>query len=413
MPSTKPFVPSLTGIRFVAALMVMLGHGSGMMPSSMAQGVIAFYIAQITSIGMSLFFVLSGFVIWINYADIFRKRPFAEACWDFAVARFARLYPMYICIIPFAVAVSGMYLFFKNMPWPLFYFPMMQAWIPGGHGLMAAFGIAWAGHLWSVSTEVFFYATFPFVVFAFWRLGSIRNAAIAAVANFALCCILYYLAFRIGPRIVAAGSIDTGGDGMMWLTYYSPYLRVFEFFAGCLAASLFMMLRGADATKRLKRFERSFAIAIVLSFLALPAFLIAIRYLPGQEFRLQFAARLGSLALFPLLLIHISLFDSFLSRFLSTKIMLWGGESSYSIYLLHTFFIDHFSFHPGDHVYPGEYFFRLAVYASLITIISWGTFIWIEKPARTYIRSRLVITKSRSVGTTATPEGTAALARPD
>jgi peptidoglycan/LPS O-acetylase OafA/YrhL len=107
MSEGKPFVPSLTGIRFVAALMVMLGHRSGIMPSQLEAGVTAFYIGQITSIGMSLFFVLSGFVIWINYANIFSKLPLREVCWQFAVARFARLYPMYICIIPLAVAVSG------------------------------------------------------------------------------------------------------------------------------------------------------------------------------------------------------------------------------------------------------------------------------------------------------------------
>jgi peptidoglycan/LPS O-acetylase OafA/YrhL len=137
----------------------------------------------------------------------------------------------------------------------------------------------------------------------------------------------------------------------MWLTYYSPYLHVFEFFAGCLAATLLALVRNKDITKSIRRFESPAAATILLGFIVLPAFLIAIRYYPGQEFRLQFAARVGSLALFPLLLLHILLFNTFLSRSLATKLMLWGGESSYSIYLLHTFFIDHFSFHPADYVY--------------------------------------------------------------
>jgi peptidoglycan/LPS O-acetylase OafA/YrhL len=105
-----------------------------------------------------------------------------------------------------------MYLFFKNMPWPLFYFPMLQAWIPGGNGLIAVNGIPWTGHLWSVSTEVFFYAIFPFAVFGFRRLGSVPNAVVTVAANLLLYAVLFCLAFRFGPRVIAAESISAAMD---------------------------------------------------------------------------------------------------------------------------------------------------------------------------------------------------------
>jgi peptidoglycan/LPS O-acetylase OafA/YrhL len=48
---------------------------------------------------MSLFFVLSGFVIQYNYADIFLKERLPSATFKFIVARFARLYPLYVLSI--------------------------------------------------------------------------------------------------------------------------------------------------------------------------------------------------------------------------------------------------------------------------------------------------------------------------
>ena len=46
--------------------------------------------------GMTLFFVLSGFVMWVNYAQSFRER-FWSSLWCFGVARFARLAAKHTC----------------------------------------------------------------------------------------------------------------------------------------------------------------------------------------------------------------------------------------------------------------------------------------------------------------------------
>src|SRR5437764_5236426 len=54
------FIGSLTGLRFVAAATVAIGHGA----PSLAQGGLSEFIAQVSSIGMTMFFMLSGFVLW-------------------------------------------------------------------------------------------------------------------------------------------------------------------------------------------------------------------------------------------------------------------------------------------------------------------------------------------------------------
>ena len=82
-------VPALTGLRFVAAMMVLIGHG--LYAAHFAADTMTSRILDpLPSMGMTLFFVLSGFVMWVNYAQSFRER-FWSSLWCFGVARFARL----------------------------------------------------------------------------------------------------------------------------------------------------------------------------------------------------------------------------------------------------------------------------------------------------------------------------------
>ncbi len=64
-------VPALTGLRFVAAMMVLIGHG--LYAAHFAADTMTSRILDpLPSMGMTLFFVLSGFVMWVNYAQSFR-----------------------------------------------------------------------------------------------------------------------------------------------------------------------------------------------------------------------------------------------------------------------------------------------------------------------------------------------------
>ena len=66
----------LTGLRYVAAVTVAVGHGA----LALRHDWLAQLVAQISSIGMTLFFVLSGFVLWLNYSKSFAfPKPFSKA----------------------------------------------------------------------------------------------------------------------------------------------------------------------------------------------------------------------------------------------------------------------------------------------------------------------------------------------
>src|ERR1700760_4888493 len=73
------FIEPLTGLRFVAAATVAIGHAA----PSLRDDWLGHLIAQISSVGMTLFFVLSGFVLWLTYSERILKSPRA-ALRDFA-----------------------------------------------------------------------------------------------------------------------------------------------------------------------------------------------------------------------------------------------------------------------------------------------------------------------------------------
>ena len=94
------YIARLDGLRGTAAMLVAGGHYMGFEgrapPSETA--------ATLVGLGMTLFFVLSGFVIHYNYNATIPRRGGIRA---FFVARFARLYPLYILLFLFDFAYTG------------------------------------------------------------------------------------------------------------------------------------------------------------------------------------------------------------------------------------------------------------------------------------------------------------------
>ena len=91
--TSKLRIDALTGLRFFAALAVYLHHHPK--PVFLPEFVSTFMMAGYN--GVTLFFVLSGFVIGLNYFDMLVK-PTRASIFKYALARFARIYPLYALV---------------------------------------------------------------------------------------------------------------------------------------------------------------------------------------------------------------------------------------------------------------------------------------------------------------------------
>jgi hypothetical protein len=245
---TRNNIPALTGLRFVAAMMVVIGHGA---PLIVGMPNLVNFLMPLSGAAMAPFFVLSGFVIWLNYSQSFVGLIGTWQLRRFAVARLARLWPMYTVTI--LIALARMAYLGDHIPKEgtiLFLFGV-QGWIPAIGNTMAAFTLPLVAHLWSVSAEIFLYAFFPLFCVPISRLRNVTTVACVALVNLGLATALHHFLLyqQVAVGALVAPSLPPSA-AMGWVGYYAPYPHFFEFAAGCLAARAYEILRTTPISQR-------------------------------------------------------------------------------------------------------------------------------------------------------------------
>jgi peptidoglycan/LPS O-acetylase OafA/YrhL len=384
------FIGSLTGLRFVAAVTVAVGHGA----PSLAHGWLSELIAQVSSIGMTMFFVLSGFVMWFNYAARFQSQPLGVALREFVVARFARLYPMYavvvLVIVTYLMIGRGL-----SAPSLGFILTMTQAWFPVQNGTMLVAVVPPLQHLWSISVELFFYLLFPFVCLLFANVVRLRTMIWLALANILAFALTIVAFFTFGDAVLKATVPSLEQNGMQWLTYYSPYLHVAQFLAGCFAAMIYRNRACAEIGSRERKSVAALFWLSLASLICAPILLFLQPRLPGWSFAIELTVRLIEITGFSITFIAASRYGH--ARSLSSRAMIVGGECSYSIYLLHPFLIRIAMIGKTDAPGAIELAARLGLFVAIATAVAWISYVLIEAPSRTWLRRAFGASAPRDV----------------
>ncbi len=66
-----------------------------------------------------------------------------------------------------------------------------------------------------------------------------------ALLNFAVFAVAISAFFGFGEPLLKAAVPSLSGNAMQWLTYYSPYLHLSQFLAGCIVAMIYEKLASA------------------------------------------------------------------------------------------------------------------------------------------------------------------------
>jgi peptidoglycan/LPS O-acetylase OafA/YrhL len=294
-----PPLQALTSIRFFAALWVVLFHLRQILP-------LPVFLRPVIDrgyVGVSLFFMLSGFILTYNYLP----RDFSRA--DFWRARFARIWPMYMV---------GLALGF-----PAFVHSVTHRGVPGISSALAALtltqawnprtAVAWNAPGWSLSCEVFFYLLFPSTLAL--GVSIFKNhpwKSLTSVWLLSVAAPLLYL--WISPEgVVSPESHAT------WLTVvrFNPAIRFPEFVLGVILGVVY--LQGF----RLPRPR----VVVMAALLVLLTVLLAGKNLPYPLFHNGFLA-----PLFALIILGLAADDCGLG--FPTLLLL--GEASYSLYIIHS-----------------------------------------------------------------------------
>src|SRR5258708_12531467 len=95
--AAKSEIKALTGLRGIAAMMVAVYHVNPELSARSAPGIGT--ILGKGYIWVDLFFVLSGFVLALNYAHRFAEGISINGWGDFLIRSIARIYPLYVAVI--------------------------------------------------------------------------------------------------------------------------------------------------------------------------------------------------------------------------------------------------------------------------------------------------------------------------
>jgi peptidoglycan/LPS O-acetylase OafA/YrhL len=371
----RPEIPSLTGLRFCAAALVLWAHTvTGFF---MPAGVPILGSPPTTGyLGMTLFFVLSGFVIHYNYGAAVGSLR-ARAVYSFAVARFARLYPLFFLCVAITVAMSRDPSPSLGVSLP-FYVTMTHDWSPQVVGNVFL-GDVFAPGSWSISAEVSLYLTYIAMARPIDRFLKSEKAVLFVIGALVAVVSLFYIGKAAGWWYP---TMDFSYPSMdHWLLYRSPLCRISEFALGVLVAALYNARRELPLTAR----ERALA-AIAAGIGAVWAVaLLVVGEIPATKNQvLLFQLSWGFAPSVAALMFYLARCKSRLSWFVENKTIILLGDASYSIYLLQWVF---FSVLAAPGVAANVLLVPKIVLAWTMTVVlSLGCYRYFECPARSFIR---------------------------
>ncbi|MDO8288086.1 MAG: acyltransferase [Parvibaculum sp.] len=402
-------IPALTGLRFIAALLVLISHAMPKIvpvPDPTTNGYVFFH--SFAGIGMPLFFVLSGFVIQYNYASQIRDQGL-PGVYNFLVTRFARLYPLFFVCVAFDLTIKWSYqqLPAQTMSALPYYLTLTHSWfytLLDGHSLVFLFG--WMPQVsWSISTEWFFYLAFPFICLGLLQLKSLQSKIIllilVALAGAALVITVGTHTIQLNTIAVAhfgeaANYIGpTKSESLLnWFLGYSPYPRIFEFMLGCVIADIHLsMSRNAPSS-----FEQNLGMYALLFALAATLCVHSITYLPLFQHVNWFPLlklmqhSMGYGIPLAAVIFCCARYSNVITRTLSAKYMVLCGEVSYSIYMLHMLIIGAFRWEAATatswQIGIANSLRMIVVIAATIGL-SLITYTLIEMPAKKWLTRRL------------------------
>jgi peptidoglycan/LPS O-acetylase OafA/YrhL len=299
-PSSS-FLPALTGIRAVAALFVLALHADQMLNNKIAAHLPLLLRGYL---GVDFFFLLSGFIITHVYQARL-ARPDKNVILIFLWHRIIRLYPVHLTILAALlliayVATANGVVFNNPQAWRtedlFWHLTLLHAW-----GTVDTAG--WNPPSWSISAEWFAYLMFPLIAVG---LRFVRNPLLALL-----------IAIVVLGATSAAFAITKWSLAQSWLGAPALVRVSGEFLIGAFLCRAL----ASRVSHALPSWVGNWggATALVLFFI-------------GASYE---APDFVLVALLAVTILGAATAQGFLENTLGGRPMVWLGEVSYSIYMVH------------------------------------------------------------------------------
>ncbi|WP_201263625.1 acyltransferase family protein [Mycobacterium montefiorense] len=371
----KGEIKALTGLRIVAAVWVVLFHFRPMLSDISPD--FRENLAPVLNCGaqgVDLFFILSGFVLAWNYLDRMGRSWSTRETLHFLWLRLARVWPVYLVTLHLAALLVILSLHVGHVPLPeandltaISYVRqvlLVQLWFEPFFD-----GTSWDGPAWSISAEWLAYLLFGLLALVVFRMK---------LATRARTLMFLAVAASLPPVVLLLAS---GHFYMPWS--WLPRI-VTQFAAGALACA---------AVRRLRLTERGRHVAGYLSLLLLAAVVGVLYWFNAHPITGVVENDSGGVvdALFIPLVITLAVGLGSLPRLLSTRVLVYGGQISFCLYMVHELVhtswgwaVEQFKLTPWESDSPWKWnVLGLFVIALALSSLLYH---FVEEPARRWMR---------------------------
>jgi peptidoglycan/LPS O-acetylase OafA/YrhL len=355
----KPPLPALTGIRTLLAIFIILFHFTpphlGLLYPFIDNGYVF----------VGVFFLISGYVLTYNYAD--RAKTLSKR--EFWLARFSRLYPVYLLVLIISVTMlkdewhaRTHAEFWQGIILTPF---VLQGWSPS----VATF---WNTVAWTLTSECVLYAAFPWLIRLPWPKKPL-HLVVLLITLWGIGLVPHSLYLYLNPDHIV-GPVDRySSSQFIRFLKYTPLPYVCTFLTG---VTLGKLQHALVLTPRQRLVLSAVSLIAVAVF-----FYTLVRHTP-------YLLMHGGLMtpVFAALVLGLS-GPHLISAIFSWRPLLLIGESSYCLYLLH------FNVFQLLHTYHVPERLHLAAldpwlsYAILV-LFALAVFRFVEVPARKAILRR-------------------------
>lgn len=343
-------INTLTSLRLIFALMVFGAH------CYVIDDIFSTHFFKEGFVGVSFFFVLSGFIIAYNYQKKLQEKEITRR--TFWVARIARVYPLHWLTLFIAVILGDYVVASGGLDWCRHFLASLtltHAYIPE-----ADYYFSFNSPSWSLCCEQLFYICFPFLI--------------PLTRNYKS---LFYV-FCILAACLVIGMYFTPEDEIKGYWYVNPITRFPDFIAGMLLFPLYERLKDKPITFRQGSMME---IASVILFLT---FYLCASYIP-KVYRYSCFYWLPVAAV----LISFSLQKGILSRILSHRFLVVGGEISYGFYLIHLFILLSYAKWQKEAGFDIAWYISVPVLFGITVLLSLLSYRYFERPMNKRVKSLL------------------------
>lgn len=349
--TTVPHIYALTGVRGIAALYVVVYHLREAIAHAIPETVLA--VLAKGYLAVDLFFVLSGFVLWMTWGSRFAARGWRLGP-DFIRKRLARIWPLHALIL-FGCIALALAMVATNRPLPEdvvwtelpLHFLLIQNW-----GFTPE--LTWNGPAWSISTEFAAYILFVPLAMALRTVSTWRRTNLLIIVPMAVVALTALLA-----AVFAAAGHDRLGEE---ITRLGLLRCVIEFVIGVLVCMAWQSARTAATTFAA---IAGLIVVVIAATSATPETFVV---------PLLFAALVPTLATL----------STWRGNPLSTPPLIWLGEVSYAVYIAHILLWEVFKllFVADENAVP---LWHLAAFLALLLLASGVLHRLIELPTRRWL----------------------------